>query len=141
MAVEVNRYCLSWLAAFAPDVSMLPPDILFAETTEPGQEQEWNFAIDALPDSTSYLHFGGIEDFYETEMMDAGEAESTGTARHTGEQEAGGEAGAGRVRGGQEAAAPERDSLHIQQAQHGAFRAGEPAPPDATLYPVRGDCR
>lgn len=70
MAMEVNRYCLSWLAAFAPDVSMLPPEVLFAETAEPGQEQEWNFAIDALPDSASYLHCRVIEAFYQMEMMD-----------------------------------------------------------------------
>jgi hypothetical protein len=70
MVVEVNRYYLSWLAAFAPDVSMLPPDDLFAETAEPGQEQEWNFAIDTLPESASYSYYGGIEDFYEMEMMD-----------------------------------------------------------------------
>jgi hypothetical protein len=141
MVVEVNVYCLSWLAAFTPDVSMLPPDTLFAETTEPGQEQEWDFAIEALPDSASYIHCGGIEDFYEMEMMDVGEAESAETAWHTGEQGATGEASAGRIRRGQEAAAPERDSLHVQQAQHDAFRAGEPAPPDAALHTVRGDRR
>jgi hypothetical protein len=141
MAAEVSVYCLSWLAALTPDVSMLPPDDLFAETTEPGQEQEWNFAIDAWPEGASYSYYGGLEDFYETEMVDADEAESAGTAWRTGEQGASGEASAGRVCGGQEAAATERDSLHVQQAQHGAFRTGEPAPSDTVLDAVRGDRR
>lgn len=61
MAVEVGLYCLSWLAALTPDASMIPPDNLFTETVETRQEQEWNFAIDVLPNCASHMLSEGIQ--------------------------------------------------------------------------------
>lgn len=82
MAVEVGLYCLSWLAALTPDISMIPPDDLFAEMAETRQEQEWNFTIAVLPNRASHMHSEGIQGFrgQKMERSDASEAEGTGKA-------------------------------------------------------------
>ena len=58
---NVGVYCLLWLAAFTPDVSMLPPHDLFAERRESRQEQEWNFAIDEARDYVPHMLLEGIQ--------------------------------------------------------------------------------
>lgn len=80
MAVEVGLYCLSWLAALTPDISMIPPDDLFAETVEARQEQEWNFAIAVAPNHAAHMLSEEIQGFrgQKTEKIDASKAEGAG---------------------------------------------------------------
>ncbi|HLI08767.1 MAG TPA: hypothetical protein VKV40_19555 [Ktedonobacteraceae bacterium] len=60
--VEIVLYSLYWLAALTPDVSMLPPDDIFAETAHHFfRDQQWDYATDPLSEPASTPLLEGIE--------------------------------------------------------------------------------